>query len=342
MAATSGRTDTPLSQTLWDEPYRFRFFQAVRLLERLFPRKAPVGYHAVPEDEVVRFRSRLSLNFPPSEIHELRRQSPEQEDHPPEMTVAFMGMTGPLGVLPVPYTELVMERVRYKDRALWEFLDLFHHRLVSLFYRAWEKYRFPIAYERSRSDKFTGYLFSLIGMSTEGLRNRQQFPDIALLHYSGLIAQRPRSVAALQGILSDYFQAWVQIQQFQGQWLEIDEESLTFLGRANFELGVNAIAGSRLWDQQSKFRVCLGPLRLAQFLAFLPSGPSYRPIHELVRFLVGMEYDFDLQLILKAEEVPACQLTSQPGRQAMLGWTTWLKTMPFLQDSRQVVLSANW
>jgi type VI secretion system protein ImpH len=342
MASTSGRTDTPLSQSLWDEPYRFRFFQAVRLLERLFPKKGPVGYQAFPEDEVVRFRSRLSLNFPPSEIHELRRPSLEQGDRPPEMTVAFMGLTGPLGVLPVPYTELVMERVRYKDRSLWEFLDIFHHRMVSLFYRAWEKYRFPIAYERSRSDKFTGYLFSLIGMSTEGLRGRQQFPDLALLHYSGLIAQRPRSVSALRGILSDYFQAGVEIQQFQGQWLEIDAESLTFLGKANFELGVNAIVGSRLWDQQSKFRVCLGPLRLAQFLSFLPSGSLHRPFHELVRFLVGMEFDFDLQLILKAEEVPACELTSQPDHQAMLGWTTWLKTLPFLQDSRQVVLTAKW
>ncbi len=339
MAAQSGRTDPPLDKILWDEPYRFRFFQAIRLLERLSPGKAPVGYYAPPKDEVARFRSRLSLNFPPSEIHEIRPSPSGQEDQPPEMTVAFMGLTGPLGALPTPYTELVMERARFKDRALWEFLDLFHHRMVSLFYRAWEKYRFPVAYERSRSDKFTGYLFSLIGMTTDGLKNRQVFPDIALLLYSGLIGQRPHSAATFRSILADYFRTPVQIDQFQGQWLEIDEESLTCLGKANCGLGVNAILGSRLWDQQSKFRVRFGPLDFSSFFSFLPPGEWHKPAGELVRFLAGMEFDFDFQLVLKKEEVPACALNSQPGQQAMLGWTTWLKTMPTQQDDPQVLLN---
>lgn len=339
MATESGRTETPLSKSLWDEPYRFRFFQAVRLLERLNPGKKPVGYHFPLDEEVVRFRSRLSLNFPPSEIHEIRRSADKRGRETTEMTVAFLGMIGPLGALPVPYTELAMERARFKDRALWEFLDLFHHRMVSLFYRAWEKYRFPVAYERSRDDRFTGYLYHLIGLGTSGLKRRQAFPDIALLLYSGLIAQRPHSATALRAILADYFRVPVHIEQMRGQWLEIDEDSLTFLGKANCRLGVDAIAGSRLWDQQSKFRVQLGPLGFSRFFAFLPPGQWYRPASELVRLLAGMEFDFDFQLILKKEEVPACHLASQTGQQAMLGWTTWLKTMPTRQDDPQVILN---
>ncbi len=338
MATSGGRTDSPLNRLFWDEPYRFKFFQAVRLLERMQPERRPVGYHADPNKEIVRFRSRLSLDFPPSEIHEIRPQAHPENRQPPEMVVAFMGLTGPLGALPTHYTEFLMERARYKDRALWEFLDIFHHRLVSFFYRAWEKYRFPVAYERDQNDRFTVQLYNLIGLGTGALRGRQDFPDQALLLYGGLIAQKPHSATALQSILTDYFRVPAKIQQFCGQWLEVDSESLTFLGQANCQLGVNAIVGSRLWDQQSKFRLRLGPLVFSAFLAFLPSGDKHRPLNEVVRFLMGMEFDFDFQLILNAEEVPACQLSSQPGRQAMLGWTTWLKTKPFQHDDPQVVL----
>jgi type VI secretion system protein ImpH len=340
MAATSGRTETPLSKLLWDESYRFKFFQAVRLLERIETTRAPVGLHTDPGKEIVRFRSRLSLEFPPSEIHEIRRPPSEREEKPPEMVVAFMGLVGPLGVLPTTYTELLMERIRYKDRALWEFLDLFNHRMVSFFYRAWEKYRFPVAYERNQNDRFTGQLFNLIGMGTLGLRDRQAFPDPALLLYCGLISQHPHSATAIQSILADFFRVPVRLDQFCGQWLEIDQESLTFIGTANCELGINAIAGARLWDQQSKFRLRLGPMGFSRFGDFLPPGKAYRPIRELVRFLAGMEFDFDFQLILKAEEVPPCILNSQADQQSMLGWTTWLKTQPFRQDDPQVILAS--
>ncbi|MEW6127930.1 MAG: type VI secretion system baseplate subunit TssG [Acidobacteriota bacterium] len=336
MATESGGTNHPLSIQLFEEPYRFDFFQAVRLLERIFKNRQPVGRDINPAREVARFRTLVSLNFPPSQIHQMRRG----EDHqPPSMLVAFMGLTGPVGLLPNPYTELLIERVRYKDTALWDFFDIFNHRAISLFFRAWEKYRFPIGYERGEADAFTDHLFNLIGLGTPGLRDRFSFPDEGLLLYGGLIAQQPHSSVSMAAILADFFGVEAQIEQFTGQWIKLDDESKSFLGRANSQLGVNTIAGEKIWDTQSKFRVKLGPLKLKDFVEFLPVNSAFKPATEIVRFMCGLEFDFDVQLVLEKAEVPSCIMTTRARRRPMLGWTTWLKTESFDEDDSQVVLS---
>lgn len=336
MAAPCRTTDHSVAETLFDEPYRFDFFQAVRLLERMYAGRGPVGRYADPAREAVRFHARASLTFPASEIFELSDNGDGTRG--PQMTVAFMGLSGPLGVLPYHYTELLMERARYKDRALSEFLDIFNHRIISLFYRAWQKYRFPVAYERGEDDRFSEYLYSVIGFGTRGLRQRLALPDEGLLLYGGLIAQRPRSAAAIESILSDYFQAPIKAAQFTGQWLDLDDASITRMGKMNSRLGIDCVVGTRVWDSQSKFRMIAGPLTFNRFQGLLPTAGGYAAIGDLTRVLVGLELDYELQLVLKAEEVPACTLTSAGGRQARLGWTSWLKTRPFKQDDGQVVL----
>lgn len=336
MATESRRTSDSLSDVLFEEPYRFEFFQAVRLLERIDPERRPVGRYSEPAGEAVRFRTRASLSFAPSQIHQLAEAS-EQDATPSQMTVAFMGLTGPAGVLPHHYTELLIERTRYKDTALADFLDLFNHRMISLFYRAWEKYRFPVAYERGQ-DRFTEFLFDIVGMGTRGLRKRQSFPDEILLFYGGLFANRPHSASAMEAVLGDYFGAAARIAQFTGQWLKLDDESLTRLGGANAELGVTSVAGTQVWDAQSKFELQFGPLTLNQFAGFLPTGSAFKSAAELTRLLAGLEFDFDMRLTLLADEVPGCVLTTRAKRQPMLGWTTWLKTRPFEEDDSQVVL----
>lgn len=348
MAATSGGTDAPLTSVLEEEAYRFDFFQAVRLLERIHRERKPVGRAGTqPARETVRFRTRASLQFPASQIYSITEQNGARDDAAArgegqmQMTIAFMGLTGPLGVLPHYYTELLMERARYKDTALWDFLDLFNHRLVSLFYRAWEKHRFPVAYERGEEDRFTEYLFDFTGMGTRGLRSGALgFPDEGLLLYGGLIAQRPHSATALHSALGDFFGVRANINQFSGQWLKLDPENLTRVGAANNKLGFDTIAGARVWNDQSKFRIALGPLTLKEFVAFLPVGTAYKQATELARFFVGMEFDFDVQLVLKKEEVPPLQLSTKGDAYPMLGWTTWLKTRAFAEDDRQVVLAA--
>lgn len=341
-------------QKLFAEPFRFQFFQAVRLLERLFPGLLPVGRVSeegqviAPSREVVRFRTSATLRFPPSQVHDLKPGQAGQADfaeegdelNPRQMEVAFMGLTGPLGVLPNVYTELLIDRIRRKDRALHEFLDLFNHRFISFFYRAWEKYRFPVGYERAPGEEpFTTSLFALINIGTRGLRNRMSLPDEGLLCYGGLIAQRPHSVSAIAAIIGDYFGVRADIEQFSGQWLKLDDESKTSMGRANNSLGVSAVAGSRVWDCQSKFRMRLGSLSYRQFADFLPVGSAFKPVMDLIRLLAGPEFDFDVQLVLKADEVPASRAATRAQRGSMLGWNSWLKTRAFILDDEQVVLT---
>lgn len=344
MAAANGRTDPSVADLLFEEGYRFGFFQAVRVLERFYADRESVGRDAKPQREVARFRARQVLEFPPSEIYEVVR--PADEGRPPEMTVAFMGLTGPLGVLPRHYTELLIERIRHKDHTLREFLDLFNHRAISLFFRAWEKYRFFIGYERavaSRAgyDPFSLCLFDLIGMGTKGLRGRLEVEDEAFLFYAGLLAQRPRSVSALEGLLENYFGVRARAAQFVGQWLPLAEDQRTRLGlaEANNVIGLDAVIGSRVWDQQAKFEVQVGPLTYSAFCAFLPPGSAFRPLAQLTRFFVGQEFDFDVRLILRAAEVPGCRL-GQPSEGAVrLGWSTWLKTADFARDADDTLLT---
>lgn len=327
-----------LNHELFDEPYRFEFFQAVRLLEKIFPERQAVGRETLPHREVARFRSRVSLDFPASEVHEIKEIIDDlTEEQKVELFVNFMGMVGPSGVLPTHYTELLNERARYRDTAMWNFLDIFTHRAVSLFFRAWEKYRFPVQYERG-NDAFTDYLFDFIGLGTKGLRGRMDLPDESLLPYSGLIAQKPHSANALEKILSDYFGVPTNVDQFFGQWLDLEEKDLTRPGAQNHRLGVTTIIGTRIWEQQSKFRIRLGALSFNEFQAFLPNGTAHKPLKSIVNFMVGLELDFDVQLILKAREVPSCILTTRARRRPMLGWSSFLKTKPFEQDDEQVVL----
>ena len=329
-----------LSEDLFEEPYRFEFFQAVRLLEKIYPDSKSVGREALPNDEPVWFRSRVALDFPSSEIHEIIDGTDGGSGRSKiEMIVNFMGMIGVSGVLPTHYTELVLDRIRHRDTAMWAFLDIFTHRSVSMFYQAWAKYRFPVAYERGRDD-FTGYLFDIAGLGTDRIRGKMDLEDESLLPYGGLIAQKPHSAGALENILSDYFGVTAKVDQFFGQWLELNHEDVTRLGTSNSGLGTNAIIGSRIWHQQSKFRVRIGPVEFKKFQAFLPNGTAHRALRSVVQFMAGQEFDFDVQLVLAAKQVPGTILTTRAMRKPMLGWTSWLKTEPFKRDDEQVILAA--
>jgi type VI secretion system protein ImpH len=327
-----------LDHNLLDEPYSFEFFQAVRLLYKIYHFKKPVGGDALPHEEAVRFRTKISLDFPPSQIDSILRVEAETgEAERLEMLVNFMGMLGSSGAMPMHYTELAFDRLRYRDTTLWSFLDIFTHRSISSFFRAWSKYRFPIGYEGGE-DQFAAYLFDFVGLGTRGMLGRLDVVDESLLPYTGIISQKPHSTNAIQNLISDYFGVGVHIQQFFGQWLTLNEQDTIALGKRSSVLGRTAIAGKSVWDQQSKFRIRLGPLTLQQYQAFLPNGTGYKPLGSLVKLMVGLEFDYDIQLVLKDTQVPACILTTRAKRRPMLGWTSFLKTEPFTKDDDQLVL----
>ena len=360
-----------LEKRLFDEPYLFDFFQAVRILQHLGGRSL-VGYSGPPGAEAVRFRAHVSLSFPASSIHDLIHPLPDSRC--PVMIQAFLGLTGPSGVLPRHYSELLyrLEKDRSsrnpEKNALRDWLDLFNHRLVSLFYRAWEKYRFFIPFERGQyrqpePDLFTGCLYSLVGLGVPSLRNRlhvsvrdatvdgelggrvlARIENLALLRYGGLLAQQVRSAAGLQAMLQDYFQLPVKVRQYQGQWLRIEPAQQSRLqDGGNNQLGLTTVIGERVWDIQSKFRLRIGPLDYGQFLDFLPDlapipkRKSLYLLFHMVKLYVGPALDFDVQLVLKSSEVPECQLEEGLTFGTRLGWNTWLRSEDLRDDPEDAV-----
>ncbi|MEX2188821.1 MAG: type VI secretion system baseplate subunit TssG [Pirellulales bacterium] len=386
MGSESRRENAPLNERLGNYSGDFDFFQAVRLMIRMAEcgvlpgeervaatdtskriRRKPPGHDFAPSEEVVRFRAVASHAFPATEIvriakpraaatppeaaTDIRATRTRSADPPLDMFVAFAGLFGPSGVLPQHYTSHIIERIKDKDYALADFLDLFNHRVASLFYRAWEKYRFPIGFERfrlapqhdERDDPFTACLYSLVGFGTEGLRDRQQFDDETLLYYGGHFAHDPRNAISLEAIVADYFSLHVEVRQFQGQWLMLATYDQSALPNAmqprglNCELGTNVIAGERVWDVQSKFRHRVGPVGYREFCRLMPSGDMLRPLCQLTRTYVGPQFDFDVQPVLRAEEVPWCRLGGDDEAPARLGWNTWIRSGEMPADAEDVI-----
>ncbi|MGC2656414.1 MAG: type VI secretion system baseplate subunit TssG [Bryobacteraceae bacterium] len=343
MEAAGRRTDRNVELSLFERPQSFDFFQAVRLLLWFSPERQPVGEAASFRNEVVRFRGHISNAFPASAIYDLIKHVTGDL---PEMTVSFMGLIGPLGRLPAWYTEHLIDLEREDDHATAEFFDIFHHRLVSLFYRSWERHHFPVLYERevhhpsSKGSRFTQYLFDLIGLGEPTVRRQLQIPDQALLFYAGLIAQRPHSAIALRGILRDYFGLNVEIEQFRSRWFPLEHDNLSYMlseGDHN-QLSFGAVAGDAVLNPQSEFRVQLGPMSYKRFKAFLPGGKALLELRDLVTFFVGPTLRFDIQLILRGDDVPACRTVDEGDFAPLLGLSSWLNREGWDKDTNDTIL----
>jgi type VI secretion system protein ImpH len=363
--------------------YEFDFFQAVRVLERAMPERKPVGLDFAPADEIVRFRPNLSLAFPPAQIVALDAPGDERPNH--LATVTFFGLYGVNGALPTHYTSMMMDLIRDlprsspERRSLRDWLDVFNHRLISLFYRAWEKYRFHIPFERGEPrrkepDTFTLAVRSLMGLGTPGLQNRLEvradddagrerltwdsasqpkqaalarIDDLALLYYAGFFAQRPRNAVNLQALLADYFMLPVEVRQFRGGWLAIPPDRQTQLGELG-TLGVDAVAGDKVWDVTARFRIRLGPLSYEAFEGLLPdrnpvpARKAFFLVAQLARLFVGPELDFDVQLVLAAKDVPETCMGDGEGAGPHLGWNVWLISDTPAADADDAVFEGEW
>lgn len=317
MAAPQRQAHPALSERLFGHAHQFSFFEAVHLLETLAPGKAPLGESLEPAKEPVRFTVAPSLSFPAAEIAGL---SADTEGGPARMAVTFLGLLGPNGVLPHWYNELAIARNRERDFTLTDFLDIFQHRLVTLFYRAWKKHRFPENYRPGGHDRLTGYLLSLCGLGTPGLSERIGFESEALAFNTGLLARSCPTAAGIASAIAYLAGVDVSIDQFIERIIPLSPADQTALGAANARLGEDTICGGYVWDCETKFRVDLGPMEYGDFTRFLPGGVTLAPIFSFIRYMVGIEYEFELRVILDRTEVPPCRL----GGDSQLGLTSWL------------------
>jgi type VI secretion system protein ImpH len=301
------------------------FYQLVRSIERETGLR--LGSDLKPNQEPVVFKANPDGQFPASEV-----ASWNSELDPPEVKVSFFGLFGASGALPQHYTQILNDRARFKDFALRDFLDMFNHRLLSFFYRCWEKHQFPIAYETSRAggreDHVTGALRGLIGLRTDGLWDRQSVPSSDFLFFSGHFANQRPTAEAMRSILQFTFDISVRIEQFVGQWMYVPIEQQSRMGNQSLgvsignQLGVETIAGQRVWDIENKFRICIGPVSFQRFLAFTPDGDKLRQVFDTIRMLVGPQYDIDVQVLIRRDDVAMSQLGNP--QSAKLGWNTWI------------------
>jgi type VI secretion system protein ImpH len=334
MASAERQSDTPVRESLFDEFYRFSFFRAVQLIERLFPQKKPLGQALIPREEPVRFAVKPGLAFPPSDISGLARGD---EKEPVTMDVTFMGLIGPSGVLPHWYNELAIERTRQKDFSMTAFFDIFHHRLIALFYLAWRKYRLTENYLPGARDRISRCFLSLIGLGTAGLTERLGLPTEPLVYCSGLLSRSVPSAFAIESVIEYFSDVPAEVEQFIDRIVPIDPDDQTKLGAANGQLGIDAICGSFAWESQSKFRINLGPVGYARFIRFLPSGDLLQKVFSLAGYMVGVEYEFDVRAILRRDEVPPCTVGMVTPASPRLGWSTWVKSEDVMHEEHPYV-----
>lgn len=346
MAARRWRSNRSVEDLLEQEPYRFEFLQAVRILEAADKEADPVGTGTEPDREAISFAHNAGLGFPASEIDVLERpKAVAGKKKPAKLVQTFFGLTGNLGPLPQSFAELIHARAFKRDRVMIDFLNLFVHRLVSIFVRAKKKHKVGLELKSPEKTHFADYLYCLLGIGTEGLKDRMAVPDRALLMFAALAHQKPRSATGLEILLSEYFGVPAQVNPFIGRWLELEEDETLVLsakqfGGKNNRLGSSAVIGSRIWCEDDVFEVKLGPMSRDQFMDFLPVGKSFDALTALVRFYVPIEQDFRVRLSIEGEEAPQLCLSADPEKaNAYLGWTTWLKGKDWTRDDSQVCLT---
>jgi type VI secretion system protein ImpH len=321
---------TPLEQ-LRQTPERFGLFASLRLLEQVFSRQPRLGEGRQASEDPVRLGQAPHLAFAPSDV-----ASYEETPGRGRLEQYSFGLFGPNGAVPIHLTELAYGRRRHaEDDAIIDFVNLFQHRLIALFYRAWAAADPATQFDRPASDRFTLYLGALLGLASPAARGRDAVSDYAKLSRAAAFGKQTRSAPALQSILADYFDATVLIREFTGAWLAVPRDQQCRLGGEQASLADGAFLGRAIWSCQHKFEIVLGPLTLAKLETFLPGEAGLRELHALVRLFTGDEWTWQLRLLLLPDETPRTRL----GQAGKLGWVAWLGVHHGIADD--VVIEEN-
>ena len=311
---------------LHENPRGHDFFAVLRQVESLHPHWPRFGEALRPSQEALRLGQDAELDFAPAAIESFEPGASAA----PRLGVRFFGLLGPQGPMPLHLTEYTRERLRLRgDPTLARFLDMFHHRLLALFYRAWAQSQPAVHRDRPDDDRFAAWLGASFGFD-DSPASRNNIPPEAQLFQAGLLGARSRHPEGLAKLLSQFFGVRARIEQHVAQWLALADEDRSRLGFARNRperirapaalLGKTATSGHKLRDRQYKFRVALGPLTLPQYLGFLPGGAAWRALRDWVRQYAGLDLRWDVQLILARDEVPE----PRAGRHVQLGLGAWL------------------
>lgn len=338
MASQEREAQDDLSRldALVDHPTKFNFFQALRLIEASYGSAPRLGRSSRPRQDKVRLKQKVDMAFAPSTV--ARFDLTGKNGGPSELSSYLFGVFGPNGPLPLHITEYVRERQHNaRDNTFAAFADIFHHRLISLFYRAWASAEPAASFDRPGDDPFSEHAAAFAGLMGQSTRNRDAMPDLAKLRFSGRFSNGSKNEEGLLAIISAFFRVPVEIQSFVGSWLELDPSDQWQLGKdtPNSGLGFGTSLGARVWSRQEKFRIKIGPLDLDEYKRLLPGGISLYRLSAIVRNYLGQTLDWDVQLVLAEQQSPQVKL----GQDGELGWTTWLGAPPSDKPVEDLIVS---
>lgn len=328
MEATTWTAGHPLARWALSEAHAFEFFQLLHLLE-LTCRGAPaLGEQGPAANEAVRLRPAMGLGFPAADLASADwGESALSGRGRIRLTMTFLGLYGSDSPLPTHFTEALLAE-KEDDERVREFIDLFHHRVYSLLYRVWKKYRYYVTFRSDGHDPISEIVRGLLGIGTAHLDGGLSIHPVKLFRYVGLHVQRPRSASGLVGELKAYFETIpVDLEPCVGRWLWIDPAERNVMGLGKCTLGTDFLVGERIFDRSGKFRVKLGPVGFEDYSRFLPTGSAAAELAQIVKLYCGDPLDFDIQVTLKGDEVPDLPLRGQ-GFLGRLSWTSWLKSKP--------------
>ncbi len=320
MADTHGPAAHALIDALAAEPWRYDFFQALRLIECRYAGHPRLGKSIKAADDPVRLAQAPELDFAPSALAHFE---PAPGVAMGRLRVRCLGLFGPNGPLPLHLTEYAHDRLKHhRDATFTRFADIFHHRMLSLFYRAWANARPVVGSDRPETDPFPLYFGALFGLGLSAQQRRDAMADPAKFHFAGFLACQTRHPDGLAAMIAAYLGLSVAIEEFVGEWMAIPAADQTRLGvsPAIGSLGLSTVVGARVWGCQHKFRVVLGPMGFPQYRSLLPGGSGLNELVAMVRNYLGDELVWEVNLVLREAEVPALVMDGQP----QLGWTTWL------------------
>lgn len=319
-----------LLEAIRAEPASFDWFDALRRIECVYDDRPRLGRSIRPADDPVRLAHTPSLAFPPHSIDRV-----DTEGETPRVHSLMLGLWGSNGGLPLHLTEYVLERKRTaRDHTFTAFADVFHHRMLSFFYRAWADSQPTVQMDRPAEDAFAGFLGALSGIGIPALTERDALPDRFRRYMAGRVLSQARNAEGLVAFLAAFFAVPVRIEEFAVAWLVLPEDGRLRMGGGMATLGTATMLGAAVRDAQHRFRIRIGPVGLSDYRRFQPGGEALRELVAAVRFYAGDEKDWDVQLILRRDEVPLTHM----GRSGRLGLSSWMGRFAGPGDADDLVL----
>lgn len=316
--------ENPLNEFLTEleaNPFATDLFALMRRIEACIPNQSKLGRASKYDQEPLQFGQEPSSLFASSSIAKLYRYSNGRK---PKLAIHSFGLFGPNGAMPLVFTEYVKERMaHHNDSTLSDFADIFHNRLIMLFYRAWADAQSCASLDR-KEETFTRYIAWLSANGLDPDSKADSIPDHARWHNTGHLLRSTRNAEGIKNILANFFNVQVKIEEFVSHWLRLHNDEQTCLGKIKgTQLGHDTVLGRKILDRQHHFRIHLGPMTQQEYDQFLPKNHKHQQLTDWVRTYIGVELTWDLHLILKNTGE---KIGMKLDQKKHLGWNSWLGT----------------